>query len=229
MKLANISIYEAFERFWVHVTTKISDMLSSIQTLLNDKMDQTAPTGTGAFSLNRLADSTVGKMSFAEGANCTASASAAHAEGLYTTASGNYSHAEGWNSTASGPNAHAEGMGTVASGTSSHTEGEETTASGYGSHTEGGYTTASGDYQHVQGKYNVVETAYAHIVGNGSGTTPSNAHTLDWDGNAWYQGDVYVGSTSGTNRDEGSKKLATEEWVQAQIEAAIGAVLNGAS
>jgi hypothetical protein len=36
---------------------------------------------------------------------------------------------------------------------------------------------------------------------------------LDWNGNAWFQGDVYVSSTSGTNKDEGSKKLATEEFV----------------
>ena len=60
---------------------------------------------------------------------------------------------------------------------------------------------------------------YAHIVGNGtSDAARSNAHTLDWDGNAWYAGDVYVGSTSGTNIDEGSKKLATEEFVEEAIE-----------
>ena len=60
---------------------------------------------------------------------------------------------------------------------------------------------------------------YTHIVGNGtSDTERSNAHTLDWEGNAWYSGDVYVGSTSGTNRDEGSKKLATEEFVISQLE-----------
>ena len=53
------------------------------------------------------------------------------------------------------------------------------------------------------------EQKYAHVVGNGtSNTARSNAHTLDWEGNAWYQGDVYVGSTSGTNRDEGSERLA---------------------
>lgn len=61
-------------------------------------------------------------------------------------------------------------------------------------------------------------TNYAHIVGNGtSDTERSNAHTLDWEGNAWYSGDVYVGSTSGTNKDEGSKKLATEEYVDSHI------------
>ena len=39
----------------------------------------------------------------------------------------------------------------------------------------------------------------------------------DWNGNAWYAGNVYVGSTSGTNKDEGSKKLATEEYVNTKI------------
>ena len=66
-------------------------------------------------------------------------------------------------------------------------------------------------------EYTIVQNDYthAHIVGNGtSDTERSNAHTLDWEGNAWYSGDVYVGSTSGTNRDEGSKKLATVEEVQ---------------
>lgn len=56
---------------------------------------------------------------------------------------------------------------------------------------------------------------YVVVVGNGMGGSGgySNAHTLSWDGTAWFQGDVYVGSTSGTNKDEGSKKLATEEYV----------------
>lgn len=84
------------------------------------------------------------------------------------------------------------------------------------------YTTAQRAYQHAQGAYNILDTegskntkgAYAHIVGNGTSLSArSNAHTLDWSGNAWYQGDVYVGSTSGTNKDDGSKKLATEEYV----------------
>lgn len=36
----------------------------------------------------------------------------------------------------------------------------------------------------------------------------------DEEGNAWFAGDVYVGSTSGVNKDEGSKKLATEDFVK---------------
>lgn len=108
-------------------------------------------------------------------------------------------------------------METIASGEASHSEGVAAYAYGDYSHAEGYNTVAHGESQHVQGKLNIEddEGTYAHIVGNGSLTTGgrSNAHTLDWDGNAWFAGDAYVGSTSGTNRDEGSKKLATEEYV----------------
>ena len=117
-----------------------------------------------------------------------------------------------------GTKSHAEGYWTTASGAYSHAEGTSTTASGNYSHAEGYWTTASGDSQHVQGKYNIKDSQgkYAHIVGNGTGSARSNAHTLDWNGNAWFAGDVYTGSTSGTNRDEGSKKLATEEYVDSK-------------
>ena len=93
----------------------------------------------------------------------------------------------------------------------SFAEGYGTTASKYCSHTEGLSTKASSESQHVQGKYNIEDSSgvYTHIVGNGgSDSHRSNAHTLDWSGNAWFAGDVYVGSTSGTNKDNGSKKLA---------------------
>ena len=130
--------------------------------------------------------------------------------------SGENSVIEGSNTTASVTNAHAEGGNTTASGENSHAEGSNTQAAGLYSHAEGVGTKASSRYQHVQGKYNVGDTAttYAHIVGNGvNDSTRSNAHTLDWDGNAWFAGDIYTGSASGINKDDGSKKLATEEYV----------------
>ena len=75
--------------------------------------------------------------------------------------------------------------------------------------------------------YNISDTStstakqatYAHIVGNGTSTSKrSNAHTLDWSGNAWFAGDVYVGSTSGKNKDTGSKRLArVDELLQVEI------------
>ena len=132
---------------------------------------------------------------------------------------GEYAWAEGRKTTASGNYSHAEGGGTTASGTVSHAEGDNTTASGTTSHAEGWGTTAQGNNQHVQGKFNIADTTSAHIVGNGSPSKRSNAHTLDWSGNAWFAGDVYTGSTSGTNKDEGSKVLATKEYVDSKTSA----------
>lgn len=149
-----------------------------------------------------------GGKSHAEGHSTTASGANAHAEGYSTTASGENTHAEGNSTTASFQAAHAEGYGTTASGYAAHAEGYSTIASGTRSHTEGFYTKASSENQHVQGKYNIEDTAdtYAHIVGNGtSDTARSNAHTIDWSGNAWFSGDVYVG---GTDQSSGVK-LAT--------------------
>ena len=134
-----------------------------------------------------------GTFSSSFGLNCKASGDKSHAEGHGTTASGESSHAEGDGTTASGFISHAEGDCTIASGYASHTEGGATTASGNKSHAEGYNTTASSNYQHVQGKFNIddAEGKYAHIVGNGaSNTARSNAHTLDWKGNAWFAGQV---------------------------------------
>ena len=120
-------------------------------------------------------------------------------QGKETVASGQASHAEGYQTTASGDNSHAEGCGTKASGFAAHAEGESTVASGID--------------QHVQGRRNIKDEndKYAHIVGNGNSKKASNAYTLDWEGNAWFAGNVYVGSTSGTNKDKGSVRLATED------------------
>lgn len=144
----------------------------------------------------------------------------AFAEGFGTKASGTVSHAEGTGTTASGHASHAEGNYTKALGARSHAEGSGTTASGEESHTEGLSTEAQGKNQHVQGRWNITDTTSAHILGNGTAyTAKSNAHTIDWSGNAWFAGDVYTGSTSGKNKDEGSKVLATKEYVDSKTSA----------
>ena len=156
-------------------------------------MDKKSPTAIGSFSLNRQRNTIVGENSFAEGQNTTASGDISHAEGENTTASGRISHSEGHFTTASGFFSHAEGENTIASGYTSHAEGVETIASGRISHAEGSNTKASSEYQHVQGRFNIEDSSdtYAHIVGNGtSDTARSNAHTLDWSGNAWYAGTI---------------------------------------
>lgn len=151
------------------------------------------------------------KNSAVQGKETVASGQASHAEGYQTTASGDNSHAEGYGTNASGFAAHAEGSHTVASNIYSHAEGIDTKATGPYSHAEGESTVASGTDQHVQGRRNIKDEndKYAHIVGNGNGKKASNAYTLDWEGNAWFAGNVYVHSTSGTNKDDGSVRLAT--------------------
>lgn len=102
----------------------------------------------------------------------------------------------------------AIGNVTTASGDCSLAEGSCTVANKYASHAEGLWTIASGEHQHVQGKYNIEDTEdkYAHIVGNGEGeATRSNAHTLDWDGNAWFAGNITIG--------EDNKELATKDEI----------------
>ena len=153
----------------------------------------------------------------AEGWGTKALSDAAHAEGYLTLASGHSSHAEGDSTIASGCGTHAEGDSTIASGHASHAEGDSTIASGDYSHSEGDNTVANGKACHVQGMYNIIEDVpgdphvnfgkYAHIVGNGDQRARSNAHTLDWDGNAWFQGKVMIGGTG--QDDETAKELAT--------------------
>jgi len=204
---------------------------SDPQTQINKKMDSMDPTGTGSFSLNRKAGTTVGNMSVAIGSDTTASGDWSHAESASTTASGNCAHAEGSLTTASGYASHAEGDSTIASGDCSHAEGQRTTASGFCSHAEGSDTIASGDFSHVEGrdtkasgsyshvfgKYNIEDTnsTCVEIVGNGGGSTVrSNARTLDWSGNEWLAGKITPsGGLSDGNNDTYALKIPdTTSW-----------------
>ena len=169
-----------------------------------------------------------GDFSHAEGLITTASGSSSHAEGYDTTASGGESHAEGSSTTASGSSSHAEGRETTASANCSHAEGQNTTASGEGAHAEGYFTIAASEYQHVQGQYNIEDTEgkYAHIVGNGDWETPANAHTLDWKGNGWYAGSLFVG---GTSQDNADKVLTDSDLSRPRYSFALTDVVNGST
>lgn len=114
--------------------------------------------------------------------------------------------------------AFAANMETEASGQAAFAAGFGTEAIGKNSFAEGNATIANGENQHVQGKYNVKDTAnkYAHIVGNGqTASKRANAHTLDWDGNAWFKGGVYVG---GDDQSKG-EKLVTKSELDAAVAA----------
>lgn len=161
----------------------------------------------------------------AEGNNTKAVGADSHAEGIGTMAYGPHSHAEGEQTqTGLSPedlvgkdanyyrSSHAEGLRTYAIKTGSHAEGVDSKSDGLGSHAEGYGTIASVDYQHVEGKYNKQDSNAAHIIGSGTGPADNqrkNIHTVGWNGNAWYSGELRVGGTSYEN----GSKLATEAYV----------------
>lgn len=173
-----------------------------------------------------------GRASHAEGAYSKALQDGCHVEGYQTEASGYWSHAEGEMTkvtsyashaegsyctlpngqkrygTASGYASHIEGGGCHATGSCSHAEGLATTVSGAQAHAEGRYTIAAGGAQHVEGIANIedVEGKYIHIAGNGTFDAPSNAYTLDWDGNGWYAGEVETSAIVLRSSTPGSTK-----------------------
>lgn len=124
----------------------------------------------GSFTVgSRLANSTIGTNSVAEGEDNTADGNNAHAEGYNNIAHGIASHAEGQNCTSNGYYSHAEGYGTYSTGTASHTSGRGTRA---------GYA-----YQMVCGQYNNNDSTTLFEVGNGSdNNTRSNAFQVYNDG-----------------------------------------------
>ena len=170
-----------------------------------------APVFTSSINMGRKADSDVGVDSVAIGRDCVASLDYCCAIGDTVSATGFVSHAIGVETTASGDFSYAEGYKSKATAYVSHAEGYEVQANADYSHAEGKGTIAYDYHQHVQGKYNLedYENSYAHIVGNGSSdSSRSNAHTIDWDGNAWFAGGIYVGGTSQND----ASKLTYEEW-----------------
>lgn len=204
---AVVSIGELYLPFEKITDIKLKKL--NIKPLSNDLLEKDLVI-QNSISLGRVKNSNIGRHSYAVGEEVTASSHASHAEGYNTTANGDDSHAEGNGTNASGHHSHAEGNTTTASGYASHAEGEGTIASGTDSHAEGAKTIANGNYQHVQGKFNIEdnENKYAHIVGNGDSTARSNGHTLDWDGNAWFKGNVSIDGTP-TNDNE----LVTKKYV----------------
>lgn len=205
----NTSALELYvDQISAELVTDITRKANKADTVLSSTLSMGRKTGTtvGANSValgNNVEAS--GAYSHAEGYQSTARGQMAHSEGNDTTASGSGSHAEGYHTTASAAYSHAEGYGSAADGSSSHAEGINTVASGAYSHAEGYTTIANHLAQHVFGQSNVSDPSltsttvrgnYVEIVGNGTANTPSNARTLDWDGNERLAGEVYVNCNS---------------------------------
>lgn len=203
------TISEQVQADWNQTNATAKDYIKNKPTIIGKTSVNQYGSVLGEVFNNYNNNAANGFYSHAEGSDTKASGSCSHAEGKKTTASGDYSHAEGWNTKASEQHSHAEGDSTEATGYCSHAEGSDTKASGQHSHAEGYYTLASSKYQHVQGKFNISDTTdtYAHIVGNGLDyLSRSNAHTLDWNGNAWYAGTVEGTAMIVKSSTEGSSK-----------------------
>lgn len=183
-----------------------------VQMLTSTSAAANVASGMQSVAFGTLAQATQ-REAVAMGYNVKATAQSSFATGDSTQATGPYAFACGYQTKAQGYYSYAEGFTSKATNSGCHAEGAFTEANGGYSHAEGYYTIANLN-QHAQGQYNISEadsTGIIHIVGNGTGTSArSNAHTLYNNGDAWFAGDVYVGSTSGTDKDAGSVKLAKE-------------------
>lgn len=151
---------------------------------------------------------------YAEGIRNYVSQQATHAEGVLNVASGFYAHAEGSQNVASGGVAHAEGRQNVASGLTSHVGGMLNNDTGNFQTVIGVSANPSNDStDKIIDKDNYYQSGckkHVLVVGNGSmdydhtnkmyfASSRSNAHTLDWHGNAEYAGDVKANACGGQN------------------------------
>lgn len=172
-----------------------------------------------------------GLCAFASGLNTTASGQVSHAEGQHTTASGKISHAENNYTVASGHSSHAENYYTIANGYAQHASGRYNVAdikypewvanTSYVvgdkvTYSDAGYEciTANSDSSWTSSKWKNVRqtTTHVFIVGNGMADDQrSNAYALDWSGNGYYNGDIYVNCNSDST---GGIKLAALSDVQ---------------
>ena len=162
-----------------------------------------------AFTFGSRGAGTIGSGSSSFGTLNIASGHLSHVEGAASQASGFASHAEGSIGRANGDYSHAEGFYSIANGEGSHAEGHYSTANGEDSHAQNRNTVADGDYQTAIGKYNVADSTSALIIGNGtgSGSSRSNALTVDWSGNVEAAGGL---SLYGGTAFEGMFHLATK-------------------
>lgn len=191
------------------VTAEILNLMDAVLVALEDFLTSDDAGFKKGLTIGGIRTGSIGNYSIALGVGqatgqntiaangCYATGDNAQAFGTQCLAAGINAFASGISCVASGSYARANGSGCNAIGHTSYAEGSNTTAKGACAHAEGNYTIASGNMQHVQGKYNVEdkEGLYAHIVGGGASMGDrKNIHTLDWQGNAVFAGDVTNGN-----------------------------------
>lgn len=170
--------------------------------------------GKDTVALGRKAKS-IGNYAISIGYNNNVTGDNGIAIGVNSTASSGNSVTIGSGNVSNGWGGIALGGGTASNGNYSLASGSNTIADGDYSISGGFMTQAVNPFQTVIGSLNIVDETGENLitVGNGDASSDaierSNAFTLDKNGNAWFSGNVYVGSTSGTDKDSGSNMLPT--------------------
>lgn len=178
--------------------------------------------GAGASHAEGYMTFATGRAAHAEGYNTQATADDSHAEGSETLAKAKHSNAAGVGTIAAGESSRVFGMYNVIddainmnyplwiSGTS-YDVGDRVKRTFVNSGVTIAYiyecNTANSDTSFISSKWTqLYKFKYAEIVGNGTATDArSNARALDWAGNEYLSGDVYVGCNSDST---GGTKLA---------------------
>lgn len=176
---------------------------------------QTYASGTAAHAegkhSNGYENYVTGNVAYVYGATADAS----HSEGSSTIAAGFHSHAEGQETIAIGAACHTGGKFNVPDNWNNWNEwaanteytiddkvkitGENEVSAYQCTTANSDETFTSSNWQKIPGILN-----YAEIIGNGTDRNHrSNARTLDWDGNEYLAGDLYVGCSS--NSTNGTK------------------------
>lgn len=183
-----------------------------------------------------------GIASHAEGSGTDAVGIGSHAEGTATVATGQSSHAEGRLTVASGRNSHAGGDGTRANGKNATAIGRLNVISTlYPEWVSGtsyeigdkildsngdGYECieANSDDEFVLSKWKLLDSTgdEAFVIGNGVINNDiayrSNALRVDWDGNEYLSGDLYIGCNDDST---GGGRVPSETQVNALIASAM--------
>lgn len=184
------------------IANQIAAINDGLDALGLNKMNKVNPTGSGALSINRTANSTVGTNSVALGFNNIASGNASYAEGTSTISTGITTHAEGYGTTASGDYSHAEGYDTEVNGKYAHVGGVSSiiTNSGEAAFAHGLGLSVKTPYQTVFGKYNAEQTDALFMIGNGTSATDRDSiFIVNTAGNGYFKGTLAVGSTMPSN------------------------------
>jgi hypothetical protein len=147
-----------------------------------------------------LGTDTVSARAFAAGRDSIASGDGSAVFGRNNKAKGDYSLVLGRNGAVTGEASFAANVSNTVEADAAYADGwgNYVKKTATGAHAGGNGTIATTPFSRVGGTFNKEDTEqkYLEIIGNGSSNSSrGNARTLDKQGNAWYAGEVYVGST----------------------------------